>query len=206
MVFRTAKDGGGSTQQQVCLQTCSPRMYRTYILGRGCPWYKTRAMFLREQKLAVSKCTRMYICWQGIYAKTIHPCIVLTNALRRGCWLLFIFCRVADANTAAFGIIGTYAEPTSVSTPITLVLKGSLSDSPLIYDLSCRKVFGFNADSRSFFHLCTAWKRLIRSVLLRYCYRHLCFIKAQGIPACSASTFTCAASKFILILTFFLSV
>ena len=174
----------------------------TYQNGQGCPWYKTRAMFLREQKLAVSKCTRMYICWQGIYAKTIHPCIVLTNALRRGCWLLFIFCRVADGNGAALSIGGMYRAAYLVS----MGRENAVSDFPRIYGLSCRKVFSFYTDFRSFFHLCTAWKRLIRSVLLRYCYRHLCFIKAQGIPACSASTFTCAASKFILILTFFLSV
>ena len=30
-------------------QTCSPRMYRTYILGRGCRWFHAVAMFLRSK-------------------------------------------------------------------------------------------------------------------------------------------------------------
>ena len=44
-LFRTDKDVGGSIQKRVCLQTRSPRMYRTYILGRGCPWFYTVSSF-----------------------------------------------------------------------------------------------------------------------------------------------------------------
>ena len=44
-LFRTDKDVGGSIQKRVCLQTRSPRMYRTYILGRGCPWSYTVSSF-----------------------------------------------------------------------------------------------------------------------------------------------------------------
>ena len=42
-LFRTDKDVGGSIQKRVCLQTRSPRMYRTYILGRGRPGFYTEA-------------------------------------------------------------------------------------------------------------------------------------------------------------------
>ena len=97
-LFRTDKDVGGSIQKRVCLQTRSPRMYRTYILGRGCPWFYSVAMFLRRKnssserprtggilirsefciKLVFSrhtrkyvgkKCTRMYTSGQAICKK-----------------------------------------------------------------------------------------------------------------------------------------
>ena len=44
-LFRTDKDVGGSIQKRVCLQTRSPRMYRMYIRGRGCPWFYTVSSF-----------------------------------------------------------------------------------------------------------------------------------------------------------------
>ena len=42
-------------------------------------------MFLREQKLAVSKCTRMYICWQGIY--TVYFKRLTANGISERTWM-----------------------------------------------------------------------------------------------------------------------
>ena len=50
--FRTAKDGGGSTQQQVCLQTCSPKMYTdVHFWARMSVVPRSSAVFA-QQKLA----------------------------------------------------------------------------------------------------------------------------------------------------------
>ena len=115
-LFRTDKDVGGSIQKRVCLQTRSPRMYRTYILGRGCPWFYSVAMFLRRKnpssehprtggilirsefciKLVFSrhtrkyvgkKCTRMYNC----STRLIDKAETVGNGASPFCALIFIF-------------------------------------------------------------------------------------------------------------------
>ena len=91
--------------------------------------------------------------------------------------LLRSLCRVADVNGVALGIIGTDGEPMSVS---VIVFFCSLSDSPCIYDLAYRKVFGVNADLRSFFYLCTARKCLPRLIFFTLVHRHLWPVKVKG--------------------------
>ena len=53
--IRTAMEGGGFKQKRVRLRTRSPRMYRTYIRGRGCPWFHAGTSLFTNLQLKMDK-------------------------------------------------------------------------------------------------------------------------------------------------------
>ena len=87
----SATDGGGFTQKRVRLRTRSPRMYRTYILGRACGCFlyapsicrtaKDGSGFIQERDLgyaqissfrSVHGCTLLNRLFQKAYGKAIY--------------------------------------------------------------------------------------------------------------------------------------
>ena len=77
-LFRSGTDAAGSTQKRVRLRTRSPRMYRTYIRGRGCPWFYSEATFLLRKNSRPEVYTDVHF-WTG-YFKRLTKSYILRAA------------------------------------------------------------------------------------------------------------------------------